>query len=81
MNKLTKFLEIMKEHQKHDRLVQGDWLSDEIVFSANDGLEFLDFTPKDLNKIISNMVDCGIDSECKNYASKQMNLIKMLTLA
>ena len=40
MNKLHELLEIMKEHQKLDRLVQGDWLSDETVDGVYRGCFF-----------------------------------------
>ena len=40
MNKLNELLEIMKEHQKLDRLVQGNWLSDEEVQGSYRGCFF-----------------------------------------
>ena len=40
MKKLNELLEIMKEHQKLDRLVQGNWLSDEEVQGSYRGCFF-----------------------------------------
>jgi len=40
MKKLTELLEIMKEHQKLDRLVQGSWLNNEKVEGAYRGCFF-----------------------------------------
>ena len=40
MNKLNELLEIMKEHQKFDRLVQGAWLSNDEIKGAYRGCFF-----------------------------------------